>query len=151
LERLITDPDDSLATRVSGPVDQSVFMGEAAIQFNLVGAKTWRGFGPFVGGGLGVAIADKTPQDTTGYDFGTKLYFVPFVGTRYFVGQHLHLRAEVRWPFWQIKYPASYADEPEEEPGDPLLDSNALRPNGDLDEWTSSITLSFGLGYSFRW
>jgi hypothetical protein len=150
LQRLITDPDDSVATRVSGPVDQSVFMGEGAIQFNLAGAKTWKGFGPFLGGGIGFAIGDETPQDTTGYKFGTKFFFVPFVGTRYFVNQHLHLRAEVRWPFWEISYPATYADEPEEEPGE-FPDSNALRPNADLDEWTSSITLQFGLGYSFRW
>jgi hypothetical protein len=103
LQRLITDPDDSVATRVSGPVDQSVFMGEGAIQFNLAGAKTWKGFGPFVGGGLGFAIGDETPQDTTGYKFGTKFVFVPFVGTRFFVNPHLHLRAEVQWPFWKSR------------------------------------------------
>ena len=53
LERFIVDADDSVATRVSGPVEQNVVTIEAVLQFNLTGGMTWHNIQPFFIGGLG--------------------------------------------------------------------------------------------------
>lgn len=148
LERLIQDPDDSVATRTTGPVDQSVTFAEAAVQFNLTGGKTWRGLAPYVGGGGGFAFGSSVPADTTGYEFGNKFFFVPHVGVRYFITDRVHLRAEARSLFWKLTYPASFADEPAEEPGT-ATESNALRLSNELDEWTSNTWFTIGLGFTF--
>jgi hypothetical protein len=148
LERLIQDPDDSVATRTRGPVDQSVTFAEVALQFNLTGSKTWRGFAPYIGAGGGFAFGSSVPADTTEYDLGNKFFFVPHVGLRYFLTNRVHLRAEARSLFWKLTYPSSFADEPEEEPGD-ATNSNALRPDGKLDEWTNSTWFTIGLGFTF--
>ncbi|NNG16523.1 MAG: hypothetical protein HKM89_08585 [Gemmatimonadales bacterium] len=148
LERMIQDPDDSVATRTGGPVDQSVTFAELALQFNLTGGKTWRRFAPYIGGGAGFALSSSVPQDTTEYKFGNKFFFVPHVGVRYFITNRVHLRAEARTLFWKLTYPDSFADEPAEEPGG-VGDSNALRPDAKLDEWTSSTWLTIGLGFTF--
>ena len=148
LERLIQDPDDSVATRTSGPVDQSVTFAEVALQFNLTGGKTWRRLAPYIGGGAGIAFGSSVPEDTTGYDFGNKFFFVPHVGVRYFITDRVHLRAEARTLFWKVTYPSSFADEPDAEPGD-ATNPNALRPDGKLEEWTSNTWLTIGLGFAF--
>jgi hypothetical protein len=148
LGRMIQDPDDSVATRTSGPVDQSVTFAELALQFNLTGGKTWRRIAPYLGAGGGFALSSSVPQDTTEYEFGNKFFFVPHVGVRYFITDRVHLRAEARTIFWKLTYPESFADEPAEEPGS-VGNSNALRPDAKLDEWTSSTWLTIGLGFAF--
>ncbi len=148
LERLIQDPDDSVATRTSGPVPQKVTFAELAIQFNLTGSKTWRGLAPYIAGSGGLALSGGVPADTTGYDFGNKFYIVPAAGLRFFLTPNIHLRAEARSVFWKLSYPVSFAEEPAEEPGD-AASPNALLPDGRLDEWTSSRWLLIGLGVSF--
>ncbi len=148
LERLIQDPDDSVATRTTGPVSQSVTFAEVALQFNLTGAKTWRGLAPYFGGSAGFALGSSVPADTTGYEFGNKIYLAPTVGLRYFITGGLHIRAEARALFWKLSYPQSFAEEPDLEPGT-ASDPNALRSAGKLDEWTNSSWLLVGLGFTF--
>ncbi len=148
LERLIQDPDDSVATRQSGPVSQSVTFAEVALQFNLTGAKTWRGLAPYVSGAAGFALASSVPSDSTGYEFGNKIFLAPAVGLRYFISGGLHLRAEARALFWKLTYPSSFAQEPAAEPGD-ANNPNALIPDGKLDEWTTSSWLQVGVGFTF--
>ena len=57
LERFIVHPDVVLARRFAGPVEQRVSFAEVDLQLNLTGGKTWRGLAPFVGLGLGLALA----------------------------------------------------------------------------------------------
>jgi hypothetical protein len=47
------------------------------IQLNITGKKSWHGFAPFVGGTAGVAWAEETPADTSGYRFGTRAVLAP--------------------------------------------------------------------------
>jgi hypothetical protein len=148
LERLIVNPFVELVNRVSGPVDQRVSFVEADLQLNLTGGKTWRGLAPFVGLGAGLALASGTEADTSGYKFGNKIYFVPHAGLRVFVTPRLHLRGEARLPFWKLKYPDSFTQEPELEPGTEE-EPNAVIPDGRTSEWATGPWLQIGLGYSF--
>jgi hypothetical protein len=108
LERLIVNPFNAAGQQVSGPVDQNVTFAEGFITLNLTGVKTWHGFAPFAGVFTGVAFANSTPADTTGYNFGKKFFFGPAAGFRMFLGNRVHLRAEARASFWKLSYPSSF-------------------------------------------
>ncbi|MGH7525930.1 MAG: hypothetical protein ACREMX_04435 [Gemmatimonadales bacterium] len=149
LERLVVDPFVELTNRVSGPVQQTVTFVELDLQLNLTGGKTWRRLAPFVGAGTGLTFTSGTPADTSGFEFGTKIYFAPHAGARVFITDRLHLRTEARVTFWQVKYPPSFTREPPLEPGNPPDDSNAVIPDGRVSEWSTSSWLQAGLGYSF--
>lgn len=149
LERLIVDPFVELENRVSGPVDQRVSLVEAQMQLNLTGGKSWRRLAPFVSLGVGLALASGTEADTSGFDFGNKVYFAPGAGFRLFVTPRLHLRADARVAFWKLKYPTSFTQEPPLEPGNPPDDSNAVITDGRVSEWSTAPALHLGLGYSF--
>ena len=106
-----------LANRVSGPVKQSVTFAELALQFNLTGGKSWHRIAPFIGAGVGLALAGDTPADTSWYDFGNKFYLAPSAGFRFFLSDRLHLEGEARAIFWKLNYPTTFQQEPVEEPG----------------------------------
>jgi hypothetical protein len=148
LERFIVNPFVQLANRRSGPVKQSVTFAELNLQFNVTGGKSWYRIAPFVGVGGGLAFASGTPADTSEYDFGRKLYFVPHIGVRVFLSDRLHFRGEARATFWKLDYPTTFQEEPVEEPGTPE-NPHAVIPGNKLDEWTTSPSFLFGLGYSF--
>ncbi|HSE45456.1 MAG TPA: hypothetical protein VLA89_09050, partial [Gemmatimonadales bacterium] len=106
LDRLIVDADDPVDARVTGPVSQRLSMFEGTVQLNITGKKSWHGFAPFVGGTAGVAWAEETPADTSGYRFGTRAVLAPLFGFRFLPGQRIHFRVDARWLFWQLKYPS---------------------------------------------
>ncbi len=149
LDRFIVDPFVALARRRTGPFDQATTFLDATVQFNVTGAKTWHGLAPYTGVTLGVAFGEDLAADTSGYDFGTKFYVGPQLGTRFFLTQNLHLKAEVRAMFWKVNYPTSFGDEPPEEPGTPEA-PNAVIPDGRFDEWTLNPWFQVGLGYMVR-
>jgi hypothetical protein len=149
LDRLIVDPFVRVADRVSGPVNQSVSFAEFDLQFNLTGGKTWHRLAPFLGAGVGFTFASGTDADTSGFQFGHKLYLAPSAGFRFFITDRLHLRGEGRLAFWKLKYPRSFEQEPTEEPGNPPLTSNAVITDGRTSEWNATPWLQAGLSYSF--
>ncbi len=147
--RNIVDADDSVATRVKPAVPHHLFGGEATLQFNITGGKSYRGLAPYFGVGLGVVKGQKTPAaDTSGYAFGTKLYFAPFLGTRVMLGQRLFIKAEGKAYFWSLKYPISYLDEPSKQPGtgDAI---NAVNTRGRKSQYVPAPALLFGAGIAF--
>ncbi len=148
LERLVIDPYDSVATRVTGPVSQYVYFAGGGLQLNLTGAKTWHGVAPYIGGDFGFALSQSTPSDTSGYKFGNRLFVAPGAGVRLFLTRHLHLRLDGKVNLWKLKYPGSYAQEPAVQPGTPDQ-SNAVVTNGKLSKWDGSLWLQAGLGISF--
>jgi len=149
LERLIVDPVVALANRTSGPVTQTVSFAEFNLLLNVTGGKSWRRLAPFVGSAIGLTFPSGTAADTSGFKFGRKLYLAPTVGTRIFLTDRLHLRAEARATFWKLKYPASFQREPVEEPGNPPDNSNAVITDGRVQQWTVTPWIQVGLGYSF--
>jgi hypothetical protein len=148
LQRVIVDPFVQVANRVSGPVDQRVTFVEADLQFNLTGGKTWHRLAPYLGAAVGVTFASEPAADTSGYEFGNKVYFAPQAGVRIFVAPRLHLRGDARVAFWKMKYPTSFTEEPPLEPGVPP-NSNAVITDGNVSEWIVEPWFQAGLGYSF--
>lgn len=148
LERFIVDPFVSLANRKTGPVPQSVTFADFAVQFNMTGGKSWHRLAPFLGAVVGLAFAEDTPADTSGYDFGNKFYLAPTAGFRFFLSDRIHIRTEIRGIFWHLDYPNSFQAEPREEPGT-IENPNAVIVGDDLSDWTSSPWVQVGIGYSF--
>lgn len=141
------DPADSVATRNKGLVDQRLNAAEFGVQLNLTGGKTWHGFAPFAGVGLGIVHGQASPaSDTSGYSFGTKTYFAPTIGTRLFVAQRLYLKFDARALFWKLDYPASYAAEPAKQPGT-ATQSNAVNPTGVTSQYTLTPEIRIGIGF----
>lgn len=151
LERLVVDPFVRLENRVSGPVEQPTSFADVTVQLNLTGGKSWHRLAPYASLGIGLAIGDaEVASDSSGYEFGNKFYVTPGLGARLVVSDALHLRADVRGLFWNLKYPESYRREPVEEPGTPE-EPNAVKPQGNLSEWTLTPMLQVGIGYIITW
>lgn len=148
-ERLIVSADDSVAKRISGPVDHRLIGVEAAIQLNLTGGKRWHAFAPHIGVAIGLVKGAKTPAaDSSGYAFGSKFFFGPNIGTKIFFGQRLFVKAEARALLWKLNYPISYTDEPAGQPGTPES-PNGVNPTGKRGEYTLTPAVFVGLGWAF--
>ncbi len=146
-KRTVIDPTRAPEQQERGDIDQELYGAEATFQLNLTGGKTWRGLAPYVGSGLG-AVKSGTINDQHGYDFGTKFYFAPMLGTRAFVGERLALRLEARAFTWKLSYPSSWAIEPPAAPGT-LENPNAVNPTGRTGQYVVAPALMFGIGVAF--
>ena len=139
LERFIINPFLPPATRRSGPVNQTLSYIETNLQMNVTGGKSWNRIAPYLAFNGGLLVGQDTPADTSGYDFGNKLYFAPGLGVRLFVGQRLHLRVEGRAAFWKLNFPVAFLGTPE---------NPAVVLESGRTEWVTTPWLQFGLGYS---
>jgi hypothetical protein len=145
-ERTWIDAYDSVATRNKGLVDSRLIAGEFGVQLNATGGKTWHGLAPYLGVGVGfVNGAASPPTDTSGYSFGTKSFFAPALGTRFFVSQGIYLKLDVRALFWNLQYPASYSVEPAKQPGT-LASPNAVNTTGATSQYTVTPEIRLGIG-----
>lgn len=144
LQRLVQDPTLPPETRTSGPISNGVLWTDIAFQLNLTGGKSWHGLAPFFGAATGLAFAGAPIEDQTGFKMGTRLYFAPMVGTRYFLANRLHLQLDARFQFWQVKYPESFRQPPRTS-----TESPPVLPDGVLSEWVLTPWIRAGLGWSF--
>ncbi len=153
LERLVVSADDSVATRTKGPFKQTLTMLEASLQFNVTGRKSWHRLAPYLSGTLGWANSSSLPagaiRDSSGFDFGSKIYLAPAIGVRIILTNHLQLRLDARQLFWKLKYPASYTQDPAAEPSPNGDLANAVLPDGKREQWSGARELRAGLGFSF--
>lgn len=143
-ERLIQDPFVPITERVVGPVDQSSTFVEADLQLNLTGGKSWHRLAPFIAAGVGLAFAEDTPADSSGFDLGTKFYFAPHAGFRFFITERVFLRADAKVIFWKLSYPPSYTTRQPDDPSTPPIITD-----GNTSEWDTSGWYQAGLGFSF--
>jgi hypothetical protein len=143
LQRFIVDPTVSVNNR-SGPVQQSVIFIDVPLHFNITGGKTWRRLAPYFLATGGLAIAEDTPEDQSGFDFGTKFFFAVGAGLRLFVTDRLHLRGEARPTLWKLSYPTTFQQPPQDNPSAPPVLGGAS-----TEDWVTSWWLQAGLGYSF--
>lgn len=140
------DPNDSVAIRNKGLVDHRLIGAEFGAQLNVTGGKTWHGVAPYAAFSLGFVRSQASPAtDTSGYTFGTKVYFAPGIGTRLFVGQRLYLKVDARALIWKLDYPASYAKEPAKQPGT-ATQPNAVNPTGLAGQYTVTPEFRLGIG-----
>jgi hypothetical protein len=144
LSRFIVDRKLPIETGRTGPVDQSVGLLEGILQLNVTGGKTWHRIAPFASAGFGIAIAERTPIDTSGFKFRTKMALTPGLGARVFLSDRLFLRIEARTTFWQVSYPDVYRQPPSSDPTKPPVAS------GSGKEWVTNTWYTVGLSYAFH-
>src|SRR5881275_265964 len=143
--RFVVDPtkDSSSPARTSPPVANDVVLIDAGLQLVLTGRKTWRGFAPYVGGALGVAIGGTTSRDSSGYRFGTKFTLAPNAGLRWYPARRLSVRGDVRLVLWKLNYPTQFKQP------DPIDNTPVLPGTASLTEWTSHPWATIGVGWTF--
>jgi len=146
-DRFIIDPraDSNSAVRRTGPVKSDLAQAEVGMLLRLTGGKTWHGFAPYVGTGLGLVFDTDSPGDTTGsrYRFGSKFTLAFASGVRWYPARRVVLNADVRALFWRLKYPVSFHT--------PLASdgSRVIPLNERLTDWTVHPWITFGLGWTF--
>src|SRR2546430_1599448 len=64
--RFVVNPFKDTLSRKTGPYDQDVWLIDGGLQLSLTGRKSWRGFAPYIGGTLGVAIGGNGTRGTPG-------------------------------------------------------------------------------------
>lgn len=144
LNRIIIDPNFPIEFAVKDTVSNRTAIGEAILQFNLTGGKSWHGVAPYISAGLGAVLAGKTPADSSGFGFRFQIGVTPGLGARIFLGERLFLRLEARNTFWQVKYPPSFRVSPANDQTKPPV---LLSPS---KEWLANGWYSIGLSYAFR-
>lgn len=143
LERLVVDPRKPIATAVTGPIKQQAGIGELIIQFNVTGSKTWHRIAPYVSGSVGLMLAARTPEDSSGFKFRIRFLLTPGIGARVFLTDRLFLRLEARSAFWSVSYPASFRASPSTDPTQPPVLPAPKK------EWVANGWYSVGLSYAF--
>jgi hypothetical protein len=142
--RYVVDPtkDSASPLRKTGPFANDVVLADAGLQLVLTGRKTWRGFAPYVGGALGVAIGGMSPRDLSGYQFGTKLTLAPNAGLRWYPARRVSVRGDFRLVLWKLNYPFAYKV--------PASDGSRVLPqSAALTEWTAHPWATIGVGWTF--
>ena len=145
-DRIIVNPAlrDTAQDKRYGPVDTDLLSTEVALQLRLTGGKTWHGFAPYLGTGVGMAFDLKSPGDTTGslYAFRRKLTFSGMTGLRWHATSKVTVQLDARAMFWRLKYPVSFhATAPDGSRVIPIEDP--------LTDWTMHPWVSFGIGWIF--
>src|SRR5881296_3204064 len=143
MDRFVVDPFKDTTSRKSALSTNDVVLADAGLQLVLTGRKTWRGFAPYVGGALGVAIGSTSPRDPGGYKFGTKLTLAPNAGLRWYPARRLSVRGDFRLVLWKLNYPLQY------KAGDPTDHVPVLAPSAALTEWTAHPWATIGVGWTF--
>ena len=141
--RYVVDPFKDTLSRKSALINNDVVLVDAGLQLVLTGGKTWRGFAPYVGGALGVAIGGRSPRDSSGYRFGTTFTVAPNAGLRWYPARRLSVRGDFRLVLWKLKYPTQFK-QPDLIDNTPVLPSTAA-----LTEWTSHPWATIGVGWTF--
>jgi len=146
-DRFIIDPraDSTAPERRTGPYKSDLGLVEIGMQLRLTGGKTWRGFAPYAGTGLGLMFDVDSPGDTTqsGYRFGTKLTVAFATGVRWFPARHVLINADVRAHMWKLKYPVSFHSTLSPD------GSRVIPLNEPLNDWTLHPWISLGIGWIF--
>lgn len=142
-DRFVVDPTQPEDDRTSGPVNQSLVLLDLGFLFMVTGEKTWHGLAPYLAISLGLAFGEATPQDSSGYEFGTRFTLQPAAGVRFYVGSSAYLRFETRDVLWQLRYPLSYF---QQDVGIPAV----LPPGSGETQWTHHLLLSAAVGLAFR-
>lgn len=136
------------ASRTTGPFKKTLVLADLGLVINLTGAKTWRGFAPYLGVGAGELFPTKSETDVGGYNAGANFTLIPLAGTRIFIGKTVAVRLEVRDYFFRYEWPLRYFS-----PID--VNNNAISPpilpNGSKDrQWAHNPTLLVGIAYGFN-
>lgn len=109
--RYAYDPTLPTGTRALGRQSLSLVSAELGFALNLTGRRTWHGFIPALGFGLGIVSAPGTTGKDP-YTFGTQFEFSGTVGVRFNPSNSYELRVDAGPMFYQNHYPLAYFNAP---------------------------------------
>lgn len=147
-ERLVIDPAQPVANRVSGPIDHSLIAADLGLLISLTGSKSWHGFAPYIGAGLGIVAPTESTVDPGGFRVKSNFSLAPTIGVRYHTGQRIAIQLEARDNTIRYEWPRAYFF--------PVDANNNALPfvldpaKFDDRDVTHNLTLSIGLSYLFN-
>ncbi len=122
--------------RTVGPINNDIVLTDFGLLLSLTGGKTWRGFQPYIGATLGLAIGSKIAADTSGYNFGNKFTYAPEVGVRWYPARRISAELGGRLLVYHLSFPTIYR-------------LRVLPITAPLSETTIHPWGTFGLAWSF--
>lgn len=157
-ERDVIDPsleegqeDQGNGSAFVGTQGLDILLVAGRINLNLTGSRTWHNLGPYLHGGIGIAIdlsgATSCPPSTEPdceirarerFDFGTSFLMQLGFGTVWIPRQRFSLRVEGLDRIWRIQTPTGYYDP-----------SITIRPIPQASDWTNNWEISLTLSYWF--
>lgn len=147
-QRLVIDPTKPDSIRRSGPVHYGLIATDVGLSLTLTGSKTWHGFAPWIGLGMGVVAPTSTVTDPGGYRAAINFTFTPSIGTSFTITRKLGLQLELRDNTMRYEWPLAYFD-PHDANNVKL--PPAILPLTERDkQLTHNFTLSAGLSYHFN-
>ncbi len=148
-DRAVIDPRTDAPLTPVDTVSSSWVMAEAAMQFAVTGARTWRGLQPYavLGAGLLIGVDESVspelsdPEDAqVRYEIGVAPGVQAGLGVEWLVSDRIGIGIEARDHLWRIKTPDGFFD-PE------VLDrfeDQGLRAPRDTD-WTHNLEFSLSV------
>ncbi len=147
-ERLVINPSQPVATRVSGPVDLGLVAADLGLALVLTGAKSWHRMAPYIGVGVGVIVPTEGTTDPGGYKVASNFTIAPTVGLRVIASRRYSLQVEARDNTIRYEWPRDYfvPVDASNNPLPPVLDPLKFKDR----QVTHNLTLSVGLSYHFN-
>ena len=125
VERRIIDPAKRIAERDLGTEKVPMGFLDMALEMSLTGHKTWRGFAPFINGGLGVVGDLRGANDVGSYRFGVPFTMTLGTGLSWTPGRNWSVRLDWSHYIYRISYPTTYYLKTTEDPA--VLPAGAAR------------------------
>jgi hypothetical protein len=116
INRTIIDPTKVLAERTVGTEKVPMVFADAGLELSLTGHKTWRGFAPFVTGGVGVVGDLRGANDVGSYRFGIPFAMTLGTGVSWTPARNWSVRIDYSNYLYRIGYPNTYYLKTTEDP-----------------------------------
>jgi hypothetical protein len=125
VERRVIDPAKRVAERELGTERVPMAFADMALEMSLTGHKTWRGFAPFINGGLGFVGDLRGSNDVGSYRFGVPFTMTLGTGVSWTPAKNWSLRLDWSHYIYRIQYPTTYYLKTTEDPA--VLPAGAAR------------------------
>lgn len=116
VERRIIDPAKRIAEREVGTENVPIGFLDLGLEMSLTGHKTWRGFAPFINGGLGFSGDLRGANDVGSYRFGVPFTMTLGTGVSWTPARNWSLRLDWSNYIYRIQYPTTYYLKTTEDP-----------------------------------
>ena len=108
VDRRIIDPAKRLEEREVGTEKVPMAFADLQLEMSLTGHKTWRGFAPFLNGGVGVVADLRGDSDVGNYRFGVPFTMTLGTGVSWTPTRNWSVRLDWSHYIYRIGYPTDY-------------------------------------------
>jgi len=150
---IINPAADEASERILGKTDLNLLLLSGRLNLQLTGSRTWHNIGPYVYGGLGIAIETSTSpgclpgptvptecqlQPRERFDYGTSFLGQLGIGAIWLPRKRLGLRVTFDNSIWKLNTPNGFYDE-----------TSTVFPVPPSSDWTNNLQLTGGLFFWF--